>query len=200
VPEKSGHERSEGSPKHDEFPSAQILKVSKIIHAEAITFLYSHNTFTNVSVEDKDHIYDFLEDPRDFQSGFSRYWKAHRPTAQRNLVDAIGRLFELYAQKLPVWLLGSNGPQDRTFQNTKNWINDSYRTGRCIEGYEYDDGGGFDFPRFLRQIGQLNAAKIRTLQLTFGDLPRAVDHLPLYAEILKQHVTGLQNLVVGKTS
>lgn len=81
MPEKSGHERSEGSPKHDEFPSAQILKVSKIIHAEAITFLYSHNTFTNVSVEDKDHIYDFREDPRDFQSGFSRYFG--RPIGQQ---------------------------------------------------------------------------------------------------------------------
>ena len=43
--------------------------MSKIIHAEAITFMYSHSTFINVSVEDNDPIYGFLEDLRDLQRG-----------------------------------------------------------------------------------------------------------------------------------
>ncbi len=64
--------------------------------------------------------------------------------------------------------------------------------------YDSDEGEAFDFPRFLRQIGPLNAANIRNLQLTFGDLPRAADHLPLYAEVLKQHVFSLRELIISK--
>ena len=184
---------------HDGFPSVQILRTSKMINAEAIQFLYSYNTFTNVSIRAHNEIYDILDGygalDREQTLACSVDWAAFHV----ELVDAVGKMFDFDTQKLPLWLLGSNDPHDRTFQDTEDWVTDSAHIRRHDYSSDYEDEVGFDLPCFLRQIGRSNVARIRTVQLTFGDLPRAAHYLPLYAEILKQHVTGLQKLIIGKT-
>ena len=182
---------------HDGFPSVQVLRVSKMVNAEAIPFLYSYNTFTNVSIQPNDEIYDILDEygalDREQELSCKANWAVFHP----ELVDAVGKLFEVDNQKLSPWLLGSKDLCSRLFQDTQDWVNDCALTRRDYYSSD-DDGVGFDFPRFLRRIGQSNTARIRTVQFAFGDLPRAADHLPLYAKILKQHMTGVQKLTIGK--
>lgn len=199
VPRKLRFDSKDNGPQHDELPCIQILRASKTINIEATTILYAYNTFTTLFVKGNDQIYDFLEayggPPMDFPPGWNPYWDA----AMSGVVYAVARIFEPDIQKLPVWLFGSTDTEDRILQDTENWVNNSsYKDSEY--SCDFYEGGAFDFPRFLRQIGPSNAAEIRNVQLTFGDLPRAADHLPLYAEILTQHVTSLQKLIIGETS
>ncbi len=194
VPRYSRYECSETEQgqQRDEFPSVQILRVSKVVNAEATTILYSYNLFTALFFEGNDQLWDVME-------SFGATSENFNPTFMSELVDAVGHMFEPDTQKLPGWLFGSKDIQDRTLQDTKNWVNNSsYMRGEYSDNHDY--GEGFDFSRFIRQIGPSNAAKIKKVQLIFGDLPRSADHLPLYAEILKQHVAGLEELRIGKMS
>lgn len=199
VPRKTRFGSKNKGPQHDEFPCVQILRISKTINAEATTILYAYNTFTTVFVKGNDQLYDMLEAYVGPLMEFPPGWNPHWDAAMSGVIDAVAKIFEPDTQKLPVWLFGSRDTEDRTLQDTIKWVNSpSYMYREYSD--DYDEGGAFDFPAFLRQIGRSNAAIIRKVQLTFTDLPRAADHLPLYAEILKQHVTSLQKLTIGEMS
>ena len=180
LPVRSRYERLRKYPQHDIFPSVQMLRVSKFVNTEATSILYTHNTFAGLSVEENDQLYESLE------------MHAYRA----NIVDAVSKIFEPNLQRLPAWLFGLHHARKCSLRDTSVWVyNVTSRDQQCFN--EEDDAFGFDFTRFIRQIGPSNAKKIRTVQLTFGDLPRAADRFPIYAEILKQHVTGLQKLIIG---
>lgn len=62
-----------------------------------------------------------------------------------------------------------------------------------------DEAYGFYLVAFLRKIGAANASHIERIELTLGSLSNAADILPLFAEILKQHMKGLQRLAIARS-
>ena len=62
-----------------------------------------------------------------------------------------------------------------------------------------DEYIGVAFARFLREVGQENAAKVTKLKVKFMGLPDACHLMPLFAELLRRHVPGLRMLQICKT-
>ena len=53
------------------------------------------------------------------------------------------------------------------------------------------------FPQLLRAIGPNNAALIKSFQFDLGSLPTARDRLPIYTEIVRQHMPRLHKLTLS---
>ena len=53
------------------------------------------------------------------------------------------------------------------------------------------------FPRFLRAIGPDNTALIKSFRFDLGSLPTARDRLPIYTEIVRQHMPNLEELTLS---
>ena len=187
-------------PQHDKLPCVQILRVSKIVNAEATSILYSYNTFTNLYAKSNDELYDILEGIEGLSCEFTWNCGASWAAFRHRLVEAVGKLFELDDQKLPEWLLGSEDMVDLTLQDTKRWgettllirVDSTRTTTTARRDLTSQD--------FFARLGHRMLPKSKWYNLPSAIYPRVADHLPLYAEILKQHMTGLQKLIIGKTS
>lgn len=158
-------------PLRNEAPSAQILLVSRAVYDEAHSILYSNNTFTVACTPDVE-------------------WHAWDTFAQEDLARDVGKIFATDQSSLPIWLfpiLSENEFEDDYIEKESSEL--------CID---YESGLGYQFPAFLRQIGQLNAANIQRVELLFTDLTHGVADFSVYAEILRQHVPHLRKLQIGK--
>lgn len=165
----------ESYPLTDETPSAQILLVSRTVYDEAHSILYINNTFTIACTPDMK-------------------WRACDYFDPKNLAQDVSKIFAADDSSLPRWLFAGR------------YLYELDRENGFIEtelphiNINYDHGLGYQFPAFLRQIGQLNTALIKSVQLSFTNLLHSADDFPVYAEILQQHVPRLRMLVIGECS
>ena len=169
---------------YEAISAVTLLCTCKQVYHEANALLYSHNTFTTFYRPNGSHIPDILHVPTD-DDVFNPWTACEDAVAQ-----AVSTIHDLDTSKLPAWLFGD-------FMPGAVW--------RCaggdpwalkpVPGYHTY---GFYIVGFLRKIGPSNAAKICELELTFGSLRNAADILPVYSEILKQHIKGLRKLVIGR--
>ncbi|KAI4099491.1 MAG: hypothetical protein LQ339_005918 [Xanthoria mediterranea] len=160
----------------------------------ANALLYSHNTFNTFCRPDAQQIWDIL----DLLAGekgkqtLSNGWLVTRWTACEDAVaQSVSTIHDPDTSKLPAWLFGEFMPG--AVPRCAEWdLWDPWAL-KPVPGY---DTYGFYIAGFLRKIGPSNAAKIHNLELTFSSLPNAADSLPLFSEILKQHIKGLRKLVI----
>ena len=110
-------------------------------------------------------------------NGFQQAWAA----AHLDLVRDVGKIFDLDTGNLPAWLFF-----------------DFVRAGNRNLCITYEFGLGRQFPAFLRQIGRANTGLIRVIELVFEDLSRSAKLLPVYAEIIMQHIPHLRRLMIGE--
>lgn len=179
---------------YESISAVTLLCTSKQVYYEANIFLYSHNMFTTLYRPSAQQIHDILEllaDERGLpKRGWSSDWVARQWTACHDIVaQAVSTIPDPDTSKLAVWLFGDFAPG--AVSRWDEW--DPW----ALKPVLGDDPYGFYLVAFLRQIGPSNAAKIQSVELTLDSLPNAANILPLFTEILKQHVKGLQELVIG---
>ncbi|KAL8708692.1 MAG: hypothetical protein Q9225_007563 [Loekoesia sp. 1 TL-2023] len=169
-------------------PQVAILRVSKTINAEATPILYSKNCFAtshyddSITWESKAHKDSPLNKlPRG--KGLKAKPKASAQDIATNakLDQDVSKIFTKHRSDLPKWLFGA-----AYLRNPE--------TSRLVKRPKIP---GYSFARFLRQIGSRNAKEIKSLQLTSWARYRtrqACYELPLYSEIIRQHMYNVQYL------
>ena len=178
---------------YEPISAVTLLCTCRQVYHEANALLYSHNTFNTFCRPDGQQIWDIL----DLLAGekgkqtLSNGWLVTRWTACEDAVaQAVSTIHDPDISKLPAWLFGGFMPG--AVPRCAEW--DPWVL-KPVPGY---DTNGFYIAGFLRKIGPSSAAKIHNLELTFSSLPNAADSLPLFSEILKQHIKGLRKLVIGR--
>lgn len=169
-------------------PTPELLRVSKQVNLEARDILYACNAFTTRNFPKAS-----LCDPR--QEGKRvRQWANALGECHSAITEAVSTIFTVEQEKVSLWLMPKWDEPDPVLKLTRLFCQTDHYAGNdelCIDG--------LPFIGFLRTIGSSNALQISTIELRIGDMPEAVDLLALYVEILKQHMTGLKIVVIGKS-
>lgn len=172
-------------------PQVAILRVSKTIYAEATPILYSKNCFAtshyddSITWENRAHKGSPLNRlPRGKELKAKPEASAQDMATNAKLAQDVSKIFTKHRGNLPKWLFGAaylrNPETSRLMKRPK------------IPGYS--------FARFLRQVGSRNAKEIRSLQLTTLARYKTCQvyyELPLYSEIIRQHMHNVQYLSLG---
>lgn len=171
-------------------PTPALLRVSKQFYTEASPILYACNTFTTRHLP-----LAKLYDPRQEEKQVW-FWINHSGECHPVMVDAVSTIFEENQDKISPWLAIRRDGSDHVydFKELHRWIH------RSAAEEERDGFRGLLFTGFLRAIGCLNTLRITTIELLIGPVPEAADILVVYAEVLKQYMTGLKRVVVCKSS
>lgn len=174
-------------------PAVDLLRTSKVINEEAALILYSQSLFVAINhtphpapIEKKDLSLTFAA--AKFEKISSGAVELDQRFRQK-LIGYVARIFKPNREQLPLWLFGGY------------YIRREPAAGR--RGDAGFSGGlgpfpGFMFPAFLRQIGPSNTANIKNLEFGFSHFSRACYDFPLYAEIVRQYIFGLNKLSIRK--
>ncbi|KAL8829853.1 MAG: hypothetical protein Q9170_005994 [Blastenia crenularia] len=170
---------------HETVIAVNLVRVSKQIYDEAIDVLYSRNCFTTLYRPSNEQIWDVIEVLSGKRDGGSTLSYAWTPL-HASVSTAVSSIYDVDCTSLPKWLFGSFAPG---FLST-DWKWDPWQR-MTYEGYD-----GFYLVVFLRMVGAHNAARITELELSLDSLPNAAGILPLFAEIIRQHMKGLRKIVI----
>ena len=174
-------------------PAVHILRLSKQVNNEGTVFLYAYNTFSTCYRPTGYQIAEILEevvklpttdewDDKPLPSDSSaNLWIRHRAA----VAQVVSSIHDPDCTEVPKWLTGPYPCEDY------EWDPWAYNPNFHVYGVY--------LVALLRRIGVANALRIERIELTLGSLQNALDILPLFSEILRQHVKGLQLLVVGKS-
>ncbi|KAL8906153.1 MAG: hypothetical protein Q9207_002186 [Kuettlingeria erythrocarpa] len=161
-------------------PAPALVRVSKQVNLEATDILYACNTFTTRHLPMAK-----LRDPRQGEKRI-RPWVDRSGNCHPVIIDAVSKVFELDKKSVSRWL-ALKRPRS-------NQLHDFAKLLHMTPGNIRFEG--LVLTGFLRAIGHLNARMITRIELHIGLIAEAVDILVVYAEVLKQHMTGLQNVVI----
>ncbi|KAL8916474.1 MAG: hypothetical protein Q9208_008506 [Pyrenodesmia sp. 3 TL-2023] len=169
----------------DQVPTPSLLRVSKQINLEASPILYACNTFSTCNLPEAT-----LRDPR---SEGKQVWQWTNDSGECHpvIVEAVSTIFNEGQGKIGRWLAPKLEGSDQVLEFT-----DLRRCAGRRRGIDELLIEGLPLTSFLRTIGASNTLQITRIELAIGDIPEAVDLLVLYAEIFKQHMIGVKNIVI----